>query len=174
MLDSELVHGIMQGQVDYAVLVHRFEHPVCHWIRALVGNSADAEEVTECLFTRVYERLDRYDPTKGSLYTWLHTIAHNMAVSFLRKRNRAPASLDAMTEDEAPTVVGPEEMHDARERWTRLRRLVRDLESKKRHAFLGHFVRGLKWTELAAEMDCCERSVRGWAYDAIAELKKEL
>ena len=174
MLDSELVHGIMQGQVDYAVLVHRFEHPVCHWIKVLVGNSADAEEVTECLFTRVYERLDRYDPTKGSLYTWLHTIAHNMAVSFLRKRNRAPASLDAMTEDEAPTVAGPEELHDARERRTRLRRCVRDLKPKQRHALIGHFVRGLTFEQLAVEMDCSAHSARNWAFEAVEILKKEL
>ena len=174
MLDSELVHGIMQGQVDYAVLVHRFEHPVCHWIRALVRNSADAEELTECMFIRVYDRLDRYDPAKGSLYTWLHTIAHNVAVSFLRRRNRALPSLDAMGEDEAPTVAGPEELHDARERRTRLRKLVRNLESKKRHALIGHFVRGLTWPELAAEMDCCEHSARNWAYQAVDELRKEL
>ena len=174
MLDSELVHGIMQGQVDYAVLVHRFEHPVCHWIKALVGNAADAEELTECVLIRVYERLDRYDPTKGSLYTWLHTIAHNMAVSFLRKRNRAPASLDAMTEDEAPTVAGPEELHEARERRTRLRGLVRNLESKKRHALIGYFVRDLTWPELAVELGCCEHSARNWASQAVKELKKGL
>ena len=174
MLDSELVLGIMKGQIDYAVLVHRFERIVCHWIMVLVGNAADAEELTECVFIRVYNRLDRYDPAKGSLYTWLHTISHNVAVSFLRKRNRALPSLDAMGEDEAPTVAGPDELHEERERRTRLRGLVRDLEAKKRHAFLGHFVRGEKWPALADEMGCCERSVRGWAYDAIAELKKEL
>ena len=174
MLDSELVHGIQKGQIDYAVLVHRFEHPVCHWIGALVGNSADAEELTECVFIRVYNRLDRYDPAKGSLYTWLHTISHNVAVSFLRKRNRAPASLDAMSEDEAPTVAGPEEEHEVQARRTRLRGLVRDLGPKERHALIGHFVRGLTWPELAVEMDCCEHSARNWAYQAVKELKKEL
>ena len=174
MLDSELVLGILKGQIDYAVLVHRFERVVCHWIRALVGNAADAEELTECVFIRVYDRLERYDPTKGSLYTWLHTISHNVAVSFLRKRNRALPSLDAMSEDEAPTVAGPDELHEARERRTRLRGLVRDLESKERHALIGHFVRGLTWPELAVELGVCERSARNWAYQAIDELKKEL
>lgn len=174
MLDSELVHGIMQGQVDYAVLVNRFEHPVCHWIKALVGNAADAEELTECVFIRVYNRLERYDPAKGSLYTWLHTISHNVAVSFLRKRNRALPSLDAMGEDEAPTVAGPDELHEARERRTRLRGLVRNLEPNQRHALVGRFVRRLTWAELAAEQGCCERSARTWAFQAVAALRKEL
>jgi RNA polymerase sigma-70 factor (ECF subfamily) len=174
MSDGELVGGIMKGILDFAVLIERFNRAVYHWAYALVGNAADAEEVTECVFVRVHDRLAQYDATKGSLCTWLYHISHNMAVSFLRQRNRRLPSLDAMGEDEAPMVAGPEELHDARERRTRLRRLVRDLEPKQRHALIGHFVRGLTWEEVAAEMDCCEHSARIWAFEAIEILKKEL
>jgi len=174
MSDGELVGGRMKGQVDYAVLVHRFERAVCHWAYALVGNAADAEEVTECVFVRVHDRLAQYDATKGSLCTWLYHISHNLAVSFLRQRNRRLPSLDAMGEDEAPTVAGPEELHDARERRTRLRRCVRDLKPKQRHALIGHFVRGLTFEQLAVEMDCSAHSARNWAFEAVEILKKEL
>jgi RNA polymerase sigma-70 factor (ECF subfamily) len=123
---------------------------------------------------RVFDRLDRFDPTKGSLCTWLFSIAHNVAVSFLRKRNRRLESLDAMDEDEAPTCAGPEELHDARERRTRLRRCVADLDPRERHALIGRHVRRLSWRKLAAEMGCCIRSAHNWLARAVKKLQKEL
>jgi RNA polymerase sigma factor (sigma-70 family) len=174
MSDGELVGGILRGTVDFAVLMERFNRAVYHWAYVLVGNAADADEVRECVFERVFNRLDRYEPSKGSLCGWLHTVSHNVAVSFLRQRNRRLPSLDAMGEEAAPTVAGPEEEHDARERRARLRECIRGLKPKQRRALIGHFVRGLTWEQVAAELDCCEHSARIWAFEATEILKKEL
>jgi RNA polymerase sigma-70 factor (ECF subfamily) len=163
----------MKGTLDYALLVKRFERAVRHKVFALVRNAADADEVTECVFERVYPRLDRFDSTKGSLCTWLFTIAHNVAVSFLRQRNRRLESLDAMEEDEGPTCAGPEESHDARERRTRLRRCIADMDPRERHAFVGRHLRHLPWRQLAAEMHCCIRSAHNWLARAVEKLQKE-
>jgi RNA polymerase sigma-70 factor (ECF subfamily) len=174
MSDGELVGGILKGLVDFAVLMDRFQQQVHRWIYAVVGPGADYEELTQCVFFRAYKRLDRFDPAKGSLCTWLHRITHNVAVSFLRQRNRAPDSLDAMTEDEAPTCSGPVEEYAVKALRERLYRAIQKLAPRRRHAFVGHHVRGLTWEEVAAEMDCCEHTARILSAQAAEQLRKEL
>ena len=174
MLDTELVLGVMKGKVDYAVLMENFRQQVHRWLYAVVGPGADLEELTERVFIRAHSRLGQYEPAKGSFGAWLHTITHNVAVSFLRERNRAPESLDAMTEDEAPTCAGPSEQHEAAEARARLYRRIDELDPRERHAFIGRHVRRLSWRKLAAEMGCCLRSAHYWVARAIAKLRKEL
>ena len=174
MRDSDLVGRIRSGETDYAVVMDDFRQQVHRWLYAMVGPGTDLEELTECVFIRAYSRLGRFNPAKGSFCTWLHTMTHNVAVSFLRQRNNAPESLDAMTEDQGPTCAGPAELYEARARWERLQQAIGRLDPRKRHAFVGHHLRSLSWEQVAAEMDCCEHSARNWAAMAAEELREAL
>lgn len=174
MPDSELVMGILKGEIDYAVLQKEYERRVYKWLYNMVRNAADAEDLTESVFVGAYESLDRYDPAKASLYTWLHTMTYNMAVSFLRKRKHAPESLDVMTDAEAPAVAGPDEVHETEQRLAKLRRLVNKLSPRLRQAAYGFYVRRESWREVAAELNCSERTARYLAWLAIKRLREEL
>jgi len=174
MLDSELVGGVMEGKVDFAVLEEMYERRVHRWLYDLVRNAADADEMTECVFAKVSERLGRFDPAKASFCTWLHTITYNLAMSYFRSRKHQPESLDAMTEDEAPTVAGPAELYEAKQLRTRLRRAMRKLASMKRRALVGFAVKGKPWRVVAAELGCTERKARYLAMAAAAELREKL
>jgi RNA polymerase sigma-70 factor (ECF subfamily) len=171
MRDSDLVGRIRSGELDFAVVMDDFRQQVRRWLYAMVGPGSDLEELTECVFIRAYSRLGRFDPAKGSFVTWLHTITHNVAVSFLRHRNIAPESLDAMTEEQGPTCAGPAELYEAKMRWERLQQAIGRLEPRKRHAFVGHHLRDLSWEALALEMNCCEHSARNWSAMAAEELR---
>ena len=174
MRDSDLVGRIRSGETDYAVVMDDFRQQVHRWLYAMVGPGTDLEELTECVFIRAYSHLGQFKPAKGSFCTGLHTITHNVAVSFLRQRNHAPDSLDAMTEEQGPTCAGPAELYEARARWERLQQAIGRLDPRKRHAFVGHHLRNLSWDRVAAEMDCCEHSARNWAAMAAEELREAL
>ena len=174
MRDSDLVGRIRSGETDFAVVMDDFRQQVHRWLYAMVGPGSDLEELTECVFIRAYRSLGQFDPTKGSFVTWLHTITHNVAVSFLRQRNHAPASLDAMTEEQGPTCAGPAELYEAKVRWETLQQAIGRLDPLKRHAFVGHHLRGLTWEQVAAEMHCCEHSARNWSALAAEELRAAL
>ena len=47
----------------------------------------DAEDVTSDFFIRLWDIADTYRPGKGHR-AWMITIAHNMAVDYLRRRKR--------------------------------------------------------------------------------------
>jgi RNA polymerase sigma-70 factor (ECF subfamily) len=169
MPDSELVCGILEGRIDFAELLRRFERGVYRRMYALVKNAADAEELTECVFVRVFEQLRSYDPVRGSFCRWLYSIAYNVAMSHFRTRRRAPLSLDIMTESEAPSVAGPADLHEANERRTRLLQSVAELDPVDRGVLFGFHVYDQSWEEVAAEQGCTERHAR---YRSLVVLKK--
>jgi RNA polymerase sigma-70 factor (ECF subfamily) len=60
----------------------------------LLGNPADAEDATQDVFLRAFERLHQYragEPFGG----WLHGIARHHAIDLLRRRREAPAPPEA-------------------------------------------------------------------------------
>ena len=68
----------------------------------LLGNRADAEEIAQEAFLRLYQHPPRLDPS-AKLFTWLYRVTTNLCMDRLRKKSRAPSvvSLDV--------PAGPEE-----------------------------------------------------------------
>src|SRR4051794_13383906 len=56
-----------------------------------------AEDVTQEVFVRVWERPDAFDPDRGTMRSWLGTIAHRRAVDYVRREeaSRRRAQRDA-------------------------------------------------------------------------------
>jgi len=51
----------------------------------ILGNQADAEDVAQDTFVRVWQKADTYQP-RGRARTWLLAIAHNLALDRLRQQ----------------------------------------------------------------------------------------
>lgn len=69
----------------------------------ILGNEADAEEVTQATFVSAMESIDHFEP-HARLSTWLYRIAHNHAMMLIRRRHPA----DALPEDDSlpmPTAL---------------------------------------------------------------------
>ena len=55
---------------------------------ALLGNAADAEEVTQDSLTYALTHINRYDGQRAKFSTWLHRIVVNTSLSYRRKFKR--------------------------------------------------------------------------------------
>ena len=53
-----------------------------------LGSVADAEEVIQDTFVRVFEKIDSFDSTRGSFNSWTAKIAINFALMTLRKKKQ--------------------------------------------------------------------------------------
>ena len=78
----------------------------------LSGNRADAEDLTQETFVRVFKSLAEYTP--GTFEGWLHRITTNLFLDMVRRRQRI--RFDALPEDAgdrlASTESGPEQAFD--------------------------------------------------------------
>ncbi|MFI7276046.1 sigma-70 family RNA polymerase sigma factor [Streptomyces sp. NPDC049879] len=65
--------------------------------RILGGDEEAAGEVTREVFARLWERPDRFDPSRGPLRTWIADATHRLAVARLRDRP-GPGTPDEVAE----------------------------------------------------------------------------
>jgi RNA polymerase sigma-70 factor, ECF subfamily len=90
--DSALVAGLRAGEeCAYETLIRRFEQPVYNLVSRLVDNPADAADVTQEVFLKVFRKVSGFR-SESSLKTWIYRIAVNEARNqrrwFLRHRGK--------------------------------------------------------------------------------------
>ncbi len=94
---SQLVRRCMDGDSGaWAEMVrthHKRVYALCY---RFTGNAADAEDLTQEVFLKIYSNLAGFDAARGSLPVWIAAMTRNLLVdNFRRTRNlRATASLD--------------------------------------------------------------------------------
>src|SRR5271154_1952730 len=91
------VHRCMDGDSGaWAEMVRTHQKRVFGLCYRFTGNSADAEDLTQDVFLKIYSNLGSFDATRGSLPVWITTMTRNLLVdNFRRTRNqRATNSLD--------------------------------------------------------------------------------
>ena len=87
--DTELIKRIAkQDQTAVEVLYGRYQVRVFRFILRKVRSEAVAEELTNEVFMEVWRNASRFEG-RSSLSSWILGIAHNRAISSLRKRREA-------------------------------------------------------------------------------------
>jgi RNA polymerase sigma-70 factor (ECF subfamily) len=72
----------------------------------VIGDPRAAEDVSQDVFVAIWERPEAFDPERGSLRTWLGTLAHRRAVDYVRREEarRRRAERDASRRASVPDV----------------------------------------------------------------------
>jgi RNA polymerase sigma-70 factor (ECF subfamily) len=140
------------------------------YLRRLCGSDADAEDLTQKTFARVWGALPTY-AGRSSFSTWAHGIARNVYVDWRRKGNR----LDSRTEDwwagceeEGP---GPFENAMEREEAKRLYALVEKLGDDAREAVHLHYYQGLSLKETAEILNLAPSTLKYRLKEAVGVLR---
>jgi len=95
--DAEVIWRVLTGEASvFRALVQRYERPLFCFLRNLLDNVADCEDVAQDVFLAAYCNLGSYRPESARFSTWLFTIARNKCLNLLQKRR--PALLAEMPE----------------------------------------------------------------------------
>lgn len=152
---EEQVRRIASG--DEQAFAALYDH-TCGLVHALalriLGNQADADEVTLDVFTQVWRTAGAFRPERGSVLGWLTMVARSRALDRLRSRSSReqhegvmPLPLDAPTED-----CGPEQTASLREQQQRVRAALRALPPEQRQLIELAYYGGLSQSELAVAL----------------------
>jgi len=77
--DAALIAGLRAGdECAYEILIQRFEQPVYNLVHRLVDDPADAADVAQEVFLKVFRKVDGFR-SESSLKTWIYRIAVNEA-----------------------------------------------------------------------------------------------
>lgn len=75
---------------DVAALDYLYDHyseALYGIIYRTTGHQEIAEETLHDVFLKVWEQIDQYNPSKGTLFTWMFRIARNKAIDARRSRD---------------------------------------------------------------------------------------
>jgi len=89
--DLELIVDLQNGDEDALTLIMGlYKDPLYAFIYRHVGNQADAADILEETFVKLFLNCQRFKP-KAKFRTWLYTIAINLCRDWARRRKRKPA-----------------------------------------------------------------------------------
>jgi len=142
-------------------------------IHRIVGNVADAQDLTQEAFIKALQRQDQLkDLDKAA--QWVARIARNTAIDFLRRSGRINfAELEEMPEPARRSREdSPEQRLLRAEHRERLEAGLQVLTERERMALLLRDVEDLSAEEVAAELNCSKATVRSHIANARVKLRK--
>jgi RNA polymerase sigma-70 factor, ECF subfamily len=125
--DREALQAVADGERRALDLLYR-RHAlgVFRFVLRIVGNEALAEELVGDVFIAAWKSAHRYEGRAAPL-TWLLSIAHNKAVSALRKRREVTGSIDAVTATLTSLDAAPDAMAEHADRGALIQRCLAKL-----------------------------------------------
>jgi RNA polymerase sigma-70 factor (ECF subfamily) len=166
---SEAVESALDLQERQNRFVSEHLRRIFLQIYRIVGNVADAQDLTQEAFIKALQRQDQLKDEQKAAH-WLSRIATNTAIDFLRRSGRVSfCELDVAPEghDESP-----EQLLLRSEQRNYLEDGLRLLSPRERAALMLRDVEGLPAEEVAKRMDCSKATVRSHIANARTKFRK--
>ena len=108
--DAALVRAASDGsEMAFRALYRAYVRPV-YWIaHGLVGNAADAEDVTQETFLAAWRKLHGFELAGDSLLPWLATICRFQAANRIRRQRRERERTAGAADESLPATVDVEQ-----------------------------------------------------------------
>ena len=152
---------------------NRLVHAVAYRILA---DQADAEEVTLDVFTQVWKNAKTFDATRGTVTSWLVTMARSRAIDRLRSvqaRHRRQDSAERLT-TMASGELTPEETSLLRQTRTRVLDAMGQLPEEQKAALHMAYYGGLSHNEIAGQLGIPLGTIKTRIRLGMLKLREEL
>ena len=147
--------------------------PLMRYIIApILPNPQDREDCLSEVTLRIWEKIDQFDPRRGSWNAWLTAITRNTALNHARKA--LGSSAEELPEDTPAAGHTPEEAVLQRERQEAVRDALDRLPYRDRILFYRKYYYMQPTAQIAAELGMTERAVEGKLYRLKKQLRKML
>lgn len=177
--DGDLIGKIVEGdQVAFAELYHRFSSPVLARIFVILRDARDAQDVLQETFVQVWKNRAAYDPARGSVLSWLLTIARSKALDRYRARQRYSRGIAALATElfgqAGDPMVRRKRALEQSERSDRLLLALERIVEKQRAPIVLCFLDGLTQTEVSAALGQPLGTVKARIRRGLLELRQAL
>ncbi len=173
--------GDEQGLVD---LMNRHRETLFRFIFRFVYNEADAAELTEATFLKVYKNAARFRP-KAKVRSWMFTIAGNLCRDFLRKKRKRQGEVSLQTplsqhsgfslqDTFSDSSATPDEVAHTNEKLATIETAINQLPHKLKLPFVYCTLEGHSYDECAEIISSNRKTVETRIYRAKKILQSEL
>ncbi len=168
MTDEELMMAVCRGdQRAYQTIVKQHLTSISHYAFRILGNQKDTEDITQEVFLKLWTNAPQWKPEKAKLTTWLHRIAHNLCIDYLRKHGRMQTR-ESFEEEAAPFELNNED--ESNYKIKILNEALGQLPENQRSALTLCHYQGFSNKEAAAIMNISVKALES----AVARAKRSL
>ena len=138
----------------------------------ILGDRKEAEDALQDVYINLWQRADRYDPTRASPISWLATFARNRAIDRLRtgkvRGGAVPVEEAAPLPDEAPLADAL--LIDA-ENNAQIHTCLGALDGRTQTHIRSAFFDGFTYAELADRADVPLGTMKSWIRRGLQKLR---
>lgn len=172
------VQRVLDGDKEaFKEIIAANQRLVFHVVRRLVGNLADAEDICQDVFVKVYRNLSKFK-YESKLSTWIAKIAYNTAINFLEKKkvplfdDNSPCEITL--DDVAGAEPGPDETTQGSDISSRLHVMIGQLPVQYRSILTLYHLEDLSYKEIGKILGLPEGTVKSYLFRARKMLKERL
>jgi RNA polymerase sigma-70 factor, ECF subfamily len=170
--DEDLMARVAAGDhVAFRGLMARHMRRAIRITQGILGSAADADDVAQEAFLRVWKKAGSFDPARARFTIWMHKIVVNLAIDGTRAPRTEPIEHAEHVHDGAPDALIT--LMDAQERHTMQQALARLSEHHRAAITLFHF-EGLSGRDSAQAMSLSEAAFESLLTRARAMLKQHV
>jgi RNA polymerase sigma-70 factor (ECF subfamily) len=173
--DETLIKNTRGGDTEsFALIVERYKVQVYNLMYRYSTSAEDAADMTQEVFCRVFERLERYRSQK-SFFSWLYTLALNYAKDWSRKKSNRERNIDRFSKEYANNEAkSPGSIVEAGQETRDLVSALETLADDRREMVLLKYRHERSVREIAEIFDISESAVKMRLHRALDELGREL
>jgi RNA polymerase sigma-70 factor (ECF subfamily) len=166
-LERRAIAAAKRGEWDgIHYLYARYADDVLNYVRSIVRDHHEAEDITHNVFAKLIRAINRYEERAVPFAAWITRVARNAALDHLRARRQIPV--------EEVRTTDPGDKGVELERRQCLQEALADLPEEQRQVLLLRHVVGLSPPEIAERLGRTESSVHGLHHRGRARLKAAL
>ena len=177
--DAQLIQRILAGdQSAFNALVQKYQKPVHAFVWRKIGDYHIAEEITQDIFLRVYQKLDTLK-NQDSFAGWLYVIAARYCFAWLEKKRIPMKSLEAMPAEELEDLAYTQhhenqqnEIASERQREA-VEHLLQKLPASERTTITLHYFDDMTCEDISQSMGVSTNTVKSRLHRARKRLLKE-
>ena len=163
--DGVLLRRVASGDSDALLSLHkRYANLVYSMAWRVLHDVGLAEEVTQDVFMKLWQRSQRYDPARGRFSSWLLSVTRFAAIDRLRQEGRRPLAVQLFGDDPSEQDLLerlPATDHASWEQGQLLRLLLVQLPAEQRQVIELAYFGGLTHSELAEQLGLPLGTVKG-------------
>lgn len=171
LTDEQILEEALKGSERYFdALVDRYTPLIYRLARGITGSHAEAEDVVQETFLRIFKNLDSFSSEKANFKTWALTIARNQSINTLASiKRKALQFFGDRDEDEPelefsfnPMSAGPQDaetLMSLKQKFSQLEKALKKIPERQKTALLLKSQENLSYEEISKIMSVSVSSV---------------
>ncbi len=173
-LEALMVRAATGDQVAFAELYDQLAPRIFGLVLRTVHDRARSEEVTQEVFVELWRIAARFDPARGSVWSFAATLAHRRAVDCVRSAEASRAR-ETLTQEGVDLTVDPADVRLLKtERESAVRTALLSLSSPQRQAIELAYFEGMTYRQVATHVGAAEGTVKTRIRDGMTRLRRVL